>query len=262
MMRYVRLYGRFVAFSFSRALEFRLDFFFRVVMDCAYYAVNLAFYKVIFLHTSMLGGWREDQALVFAAGYLLLDALNMTVFANNMWVLPILINRGDLDYYLVRPVSSLFFVSLREFAANSFLNLVMAAGILIWALGQYADAISPWRLGLYLLLLVNGTLLYHMLRLSTIIPVFWMHSGRGFEQLYWGLQRFMERPDGIFRGWLRRVLLSLLPFSLMASFPARLFLEEFSWSILGHIMLVTVLLALFVRWFWSRGLRAYSSASS
>ena len=45
-----------------------------------------------------------------------------------MWWLPMLINRGDLDYYLVRPVSTLFFVSFRDFAANSFVNLVIATG--------------------------------------------------------------------------------------------------------------------------------------
>ena len=66
---------------------------------------------------------------VFLAGIFMSDALHMTIFANNMWMLPILINKGDLDYYLVRPVSPLFFLSLRDFAANSFLNLVIASGI-------------------------------------------------------------------------------------------------------------------------------------
>ena len=43
------------------------------------------------------------------------DAIHMTVFSNNMWWFPIFINRGDLDYYLIRPVSSLFFLSLRDY---------------------------------------------------------------------------------------------------------------------------------------------------
>ena len=262
MIRYLRLYAHFVRFSFSRALEFRFDFFFRVVMDLAYYGVNIAFYKVIFLHTGTLGGWTEDQALVFAAGYLLLDAVNMTVFANNTWLLPLTINRGDLDYHLVRPVSSLFFLSVREFAANSFLNLVFACGLLGFALANYAGPFGISDVVLYVLLLLNGAFMYHLLRLTTIIPVFWMQYGRGFEQLYWGLTRFMERPDGIFRGWARRVLVTVLPFSLMASFPARIFMEGIRLDMLLHICGVTALLFLFVLWFWRQGLRAYSSASS
>ena len=132
MKRYLSLYLHFLRFSFSRAMEFRLNFFFRVVMDIVYYAVNLAFFSIIYQHTSLLGGWTLDQVYVFVCGFLFVDALHMTVFANNHWWLPLFINRGDLDYYLVRPVSSLWFLSLRDFAANSFLNLVIAGGLLVW----------------------------------------------------------------------------------------------------------------------------------
>ena len=63
--------------------------------------------------------------MVFVGSVFVADALIMTVFSNNLWWLPIYVNRGDVDYYLVRPVSSLFMLSLRDFAANSFLNLLM-----------------------------------------------------------------------------------------------------------------------------------------
>lgn len=262
MIRYLRLYAYFLRFSFSKALEFRLDFFFRVVMDLLYYAVNLAFYLLIYLHTDLLGGWNREEMMVFVAAYLIVDALNMTFFANNMWWLPIFINRGDLDYYLIRPVSSLFFLSLREFAANSFLNLLIAASIMAWALSRLPSPPEPARLLFFLLLLINGAFLYHLVRLLTIIPVFWLHSGRGFEQIFWNLARFKERPDRIFSGWTRRVLLGILPFGLMTSFPARLFLDPFDPILLLHIIVVTALFFIGVVLFWRRGLRAYSSASS
>ncbi len=262
MLRYLKLYGNFVRFSLSRALEFRADFYFRVFMDILFYGVNIAFYKLIFLHTGQLAGWREDQMMVFVAGYLVVDALNMTIFANNMWWLPTYINRGDLDYYLIRPVSSLFFLTLRDFAANSFLNLIFSMGILVWALHGLNGPVTFGGVVLYLALLINGTFLYQCLRMLTVIPVFWLHSGRGFEQIYWSMTRFMERPDRIFTGWVGRILLSILPFSLMASLPARLFLERFSWVTLGHVSLVTVVFAGTVVLFWRAGLRAYSSASS
>ena len=64
-MRYLTLYAHFLRFSFSRAMEFRLNFFFRVVMDVVYYVVNLAFFTVIYQHTTLLGGWTLDQVYVF-----------------------------------------------------------------------------------------------------------------------------------------------------------------------------------------------------
>jgi ABC-2 type transport system permease protein len=262
MWRYLKLYYYFVRFSLSRAMEFRMDFFFRIVMDVLFYLVNISFYKIIFLNTSLLGGWNEAQMLVFVAGYLVVDALNMTIFSNNAWWLPIYINKGELDYYLVRPVSSLFFLSLRDFAVNSFMNLLMAIGILVWALWQYPVPLGLGRLLLFGTLLINGTLLYHLFHLLTIIPVFWVHSGRGIEQVFWGFSRSMERPDRIFYGWVRKFLTTIIPFSLMASFPARILLEGIDWRLLSNIIVVTILFFLVIVWLWRMGLRAYSSASS
>ena len=262
MMRYLRLYLCFLRFSFSKAMEFRVDFFFRVVMDTVYYGIHLAFFAVVYQHTALLGGWDLDQVLIFAAGFFVIDGLHMTVFANNMWWMPHHINKGDLDYYLVRPVKPLFMLSVRDFAANSFLNLVIACGILAWALGRYPHPLSAADITLYVLLLINGTFVYYLVHLAFIIPVFWTHSNRGFGDLFHRMQAFMERPDRIFKGWLRRLLVTALPFSLMVSMPARVVLEEWTGMLLVHVLGITVLLFIGVMAFWKAALRSYASASS
>ncbi|MDC0357988.1 ABC-2 family transporter protein [Oligoflexia bacterium] len=262
MLRYLRLYLYFLRFSFSKAMEFRVDYWTRVLMDVVYYMTGLGFYKIVFLHTAQLGGWDESQALVFLAAYFVLDALHMTLYANNMWILPFLVNEGALDYYLVRPVSSLFFLSLREFAANSFVNLIMAVGIFIWALGNLSTPIDLGNLVVFILLIFNGVLLYYLLRMFFILPVFWTLSAKGGESLFFAISRFTDRPDGIFYGATRLLLVTLLPFSLMVSFPAQVMFEGANWGIVLHILGVTAGFALALAFLWGRALRAYSSASS
>ena len=243
-------------------MEFRLDFFFRIVMDTCFYGIHLAFYAVLYQHTALLGGWNLDQVLIFAAAFFVVDAVHMTVFANNLWWLPFLINKGDLDYYLVRPVSPMFILSLRDFAANSFVNLFIALGIMGWALARYPAAIAPGDLAMFALLLAMGAFIYYLLHLAFLIPVFWTHSGRGFGDLYFRMQAFMEKPDRIFKGWLRRALVTVLPFSLMASLPSHAVLEGWDWTLPAHMAAATALLWLAVAGFWRLGLKYYSSASS
>lgn len=262
MGRYLRLYGHFVRFSLSKAMEFRFDFFFRVFMDLAYYGIQIAFYNVVFLQTAALGGWNRDQALVFLGGYLVVDGIGMTFFSNNLWWLPSAVNHGDLDYYLVRPVSSLFFLTLRDFAANSLINLIFALGILGWAVSRLPQLPGPGTCALYLVMIAAGALLHGLLHLLLLIPVFWMHSAGSLHGIFYSFSRFMERPDRIFTGWTRRVLVTVFPFCLMASFPARVFLEGPDWRIVSHFAVVLAALFAFVAWFWGKGLRAYSSASS
>jgi ABC-2 type transport system permease protein len=234
----------------------------RIVMDLVYYAVAIAFFRVLFLHTAILGGWNESQMMVFVSGYLIVDAINMTVFANNLWGLAPIINKGELDYYLVRPVSSLFFLSLRDFAANSFVNLICAFGIFVWAIHGY----TPWpgfaKVGLFFLMLLNGSIIFASLNIMANALTFWTHSPRGFGELVWHMTKFSEKPDRIYSGLTRKILTLVLPFAIISSFPARLLLESFSWQILLHMVAVAIVLIALLILLWERGLRDYSSASS
>lgn len=261
-MRYLRLYLNFVRFSFSKAMEFRLDFFFRFFMDCVFYAVNIAFYYLLFQHTSSLGGWRFDQVLVFAGGVFAIDALVMTLFSTNLWNLPFAINKGELDYHLTRPVSSLFFLTTREFAANSFMNMVVACGYWIWAIAHLQQEVSAAQVILYILLVLNGAFLFFLLHLIAILPVFWTGSPRGLAGIFWTLESFMERPHRIYAGWLRWILVTILPFSLMSSVPAEILFDGIRLEIIINAVAVTAVLFAFTLWLWGRGLRNYSSASS
>lgn len=261
-MRYLRLYAHFVKFSFSRAMEFRLDFFFRIVMDCVFYAVQLGFFRVLYDHTDFLGGWTIDQVYVFVAGFLFVDAVHMTVFANNTWWFPTLVNRGDLDYHLVRPVSSLFMLSVREFAANSFLNLVIASAIVVWALVRYPDPLGGIAIAVYLALLLVGAFLYYVLHMISLVPVFWLHSAEGLREIFLASSRLSERPHQIFGDWLRRALTSFVPFALIASWPAHLLFDGLAAGPILHSLGVAAAAFATLVLFWRRGLRAYSSASS
>jgi ABC-2 type transport system permease protein len=260
--RYLRLFGHFVLFSFSKGFEFRFDFYMRILMDVAYYAVAIAFFKIILMHTPNLGGWTEPQMMVFISAYCMVDAINMTLFANNMWQFPSLVNRGDLDYYLIRPVSSLFFISLRDFAANSFVNLLITGGLMFWAVSRYPEPITAWKIVLFVFLVVNGAAIFYCMNAMSNMLVFFTHSSEGFGHMIWTMMKLGERPDRIYTGILRRLVLFVLPFALVASYPTRIAIEEFDWRILFHILGVTVGLFTVTLIVWNRALRSYSSASS
>ncbi len=262
MKRYVRLYLYFLRFSFSRAMEFRLDFFSRIIMDIFYYAINIGFYKLIFIHTTLLGGWNMDQMMLFISGFLIIDAISMTVFANNLWMITEYINKGDMDYYLIRPVSSLFFLSVRDFAANSFVNLIMAVGIMIWSLRNYPKVLHWYMVLFFIIMIILGAYLRYLVRMIFIIPSFWLLSGRGFETVFFSLNRFIERPHRIFTGAVRVILTTVLPFSVMASFPAGVLLDNSDIVMVLHFFLIIVIFHFVIIKFWAKGLKAYSSASS
>ncbi|MCB0348164.1 MAG: ABC-2 family transporter protein [Bdellovibrionales bacterium] len=262
ILRYLKLYRQFLLFSISKTAEFRMDFFARIIMDVIYYGTNIYFFKVIFLHSSALAGWTESQVMVFVGIFLMMDGLNMTIFANNLWWISNLVNKGELDYYLLRPVSSLFFLSTREVAINSFINLLFAGGIFAWAIASYPHSISWDRYLLMSFLFVLGFLLYFFLRIIFILPVFWTHGGKGGELVFWTLNRLLERPDRIFRSWMRVVVITILPFGVMSSYPAHVLWEADVWPFVTGSVVVTLVFGFLTVALWKFALRSYSSASS
>ncbi len=231
-------------------------------MDLAYYGVSIAFFKILFLNTPALGGWTEPQVMIFVGAHLVLDAIQMTVISSNLWELPAAINKGEVDYYLVKPVSTLFFLSFREFAVNSVVNLGIAAGFLSWALYQYPEPFSALRLISFIFFLLIGFFIYYGVRLLVALPVFWLQSPYGLERIFYSMMPLMERPDAIFRGPLRLIILTILPFGLMVSFPARIFFEGVTVLRAVHMLGTTVLLWVVVLAVWRAGLKNYASASS
>lgn len=262
-MRYFRLYLYFLRFSFSKAMEFRVDFFFRVVMDIVFYVMQFLFFDIIYQYTPILGGWTKDQMTIFVCTFIFVDAFHMTFFASNTWWLPIAINRGDLDYYLTKPVSSFFFLGFKEFAANSLMNLILATALLTGALIQFSGSFSFFELSIFTLLLLNGAFLYFTTYLIFLLTVFWTGSSRGFSDVFFSVEKVFQKPDGIFTGYFRRFFLTFLPFSIMASYPTKYLLEpEFRLNIIYEVVVASIFVYLLVSILWRRGLKNYSSASS
>jgi len=262
MRRYLRLYAAFVRFAVQRSLQFRLDFFFRVGMDVIWNLHYLVFFGVLELKTPTIGGWDRDQIRIFLGSLFVVDGAQMTLFANNHWAFPGLVNKGDLDYHLLRPISPLFMVSVRDFAVNSFLNFLIAVGILVWAFARFPGPIPASSVLLYVTGLLLGLVIHHALHFLALLPVFWMQGGSGLRDVFFVVDSVNARPIGIFKGWVYRFFTVVLPLGVICNFPVRLLFEDGKAGTMLHIVAAAALSFAAMVFTWRRGLRAYGSASS
>jgi ABC-2 type transport system permease protein len=260
-VRYLRLYGHFLRFSFARSAQFRVDFLFRVAMDTLWYGHYLVFFAVLTAQTGTVGGYDVHEMRLFTGTLFVVDAFHMTFTANGLWTFPLLVNKGDLDYHLLRPVSTLYVVGLRDVSVPSSINLLMATGVLVWAVATYPHAI-PWTSWLaYVPLLFVGLSIHAGLHLLSLLPTFWTQSTRGLRDVFWTSCDYANRPVGVYRGWIRRLVL-LVPLAFVVSYPTRVLIEGPRASIVLPSLLAGVATWVVVAITWRRGLRAYGSASS
>ncbi|MBC7530708.1 MAG: ABC-2 family transporter protein [Oligoflexus sp.] len=259
-MRYLRIYLNFMRFAASRAMQFRAELGFRICMDVVFYAIFLGFYKIIYSHTPSLGGWTEEQALIFVSGFMVVDALQMTFFADMYHSFQILYRQGALDHYLTKPISSWFFVGFRYINFASLANVLISGSILTWAIVHYQGTLHWWAIAVYILLLICAAFLYFLVLFSLLMVVFWWENADAMMAVYFEGVNFASRPHHIFKGFVRGMLMTFVPFSVFASVPAQALFEQVGWMSVLHVLLVVLLFLGINLTVWNFGLKRYASS--
>ncbi len=260
LLHYIKVYGRFLSTGFVQALEFRVHFFLLIFMDLAFYISSLASVHIIFDHVSQIGGWNREQFLFFTTVMLCINQLTMSFISESFWRFPVLLRTGELDFYLLKPIGSIFTVFFRFIRPGSMVNVLFTGSTLIY-FGLQID-LSWYSWVLLPFLIVMGFILQNSIELVITCSMFWMLEGTGINFLRMELQQLARWPDFIYSAFVYRFLSVLLPILLIGSAPVR-FLFNYG----DFFPMIGMAAAILVFWgilgvSWSAGLKAYESASS
>ncbi|MFQ3678717.1 MAG: ABC-2 family transporter protein, partial [Fimbriimonadaceae bacterium] len=114
MQRYLRVYRTFFLSSIARELEFRANFFAKVAQNLVWVGFAILILLVIYANTDSLAGWSRGDAMILMGTTFLLQAV-LGAFFMALMEIPEQVRRGTLDYILVRPLDSQYWVSMRKF---------------------------------------------------------------------------------------------------------------------------------------------------
>jgi ABC-2 type transport system permease protein len=261
MLFRLRLWGLFVAQALSREMEYRLPLWLSFLIDVVWYAVQVGLFELIYLHTPAVAGWSREEMAVFLGTLFTVDALNMALFSTNFWRIPQSVLTGELDFYLLKPVSPFFLVFLRYPNVASFLNLAVALTVLLYGLSM-TGVPSVWSAVAYPVFLVNGLLC--MLSFQALIGAVAIRilAAEGIQQTFHILYQFGMKPDSIYTPLVRRILLYVFPMGLVASVPARVVLGKAPLELIIAGVLIPPVLLLLSRAAFMRALRFYTGASA
>src|SRR5689334_16922942 len=112
-MRYLRLLAVFYRTSVQTDMEYRVDFFTRIVASLLGLLTTVGALSIAYHYTPALKGWTFAQALVLLAVYYLMNGLIEMFIAPNMRQVMQQVRDGTLDFVLLKPVSAQFMASFR-----------------------------------------------------------------------------------------------------------------------------------------------------
>lgn len=265
LVRYWRLWKAFVRNCFSRQLEFQVDFLVTFGAELIFQASNTALFLVIFARdeVSTLGEWGIGETLVLLGSVFIIDALMMVFIFGNLIHLPSQINKGEIDHVLLKPVDAQFFLSTRYVRPQNIMPIFAGTALVIFGVIEAGVSLDAGRIAAYLALLANGLVILYSTFFSFQCLAFWLVSAQGFEGGYFMVYNFLLKPDSIFHGILRRLLVFVVPTIIISSLPTRMLLGmEVDLWLLPWAVASALLTLVGSRIVFKRGLRRYESASS
>lgn len=258
----LRVATTFLRIGALNEMQYRINFFLQLLQSLVALGTALVVIALVFQYTTELAGWAPYELLVVLGVHLLLGGFIRAVVQPNMQLLMDDIREGKLDHVLTKPVDAQLLISVRQFAFWQLVDVMVGAGVVVFAVAQLGDRISLAAIATFMVTLVLGMVIVYCFWLVITTGAFWIIRMEHVAELFNGLYQAGRWPVTVYPGWLRVVFTVIVPLAFAVTVPAEALTGRATGAALGLSVGFTVALAGFTRWFWRVGLRNYSGASA
>ncbi|MEM1108772.1 MAG: ABC-2 family transporter protein [Planctomycetota bacterium] len=269
MKRYLTTLKLFWSTSIAAEMEYRANFVLAALQSAGALGGAVFVLWSLFRTGYEVGGWTWPQALLVVAAYTILDGFQATVLAPNREQVGEMVREGNLDFVLLKPMDTQFWLSARKLRIWGVPNLLLGFGLAVFAvsrldltggeLGVLSFAGALFRFALPMLL--GLVILYALGYILSTVTVWFVKM----NNITLALQALLEAgryPVSAYPHAYRVFFTFILPVAFMTTVPARFVFGDAGLSTLAAALAIAAFLLLFSRTFWRFALRHYTSASS
>jgi ABC-2 type transport system permease protein len=247
--------------------QFRTSFFLFMVSQATVAISDFAAIAVIFSAVDDLAGWSGPEvAFLYAIsgiGFGLADVVISPVEMTSRHI-----KAGTFDQFLIRPVGAMWQVLGTEFAIRRMGRTFQPFVVLAIALTLVDLDWTPAHVLLIGLTVVSSTAIFGALWVITSAVSFWTVETQEIANSFtYGGDFLTDFPIDVFSGWLRRLVIFVVPLASVCYLPAvELFDKPMPYDMPGIVAwsgpVVALGISLLARFVWGQGIRHYRSTGS
>ncbi|WP_328720281.1 ABC transporter permease [Streptomyces sp. NBC_00247] len=260
----VRFVVRSTVLNIRARMQYRGEFLLEIFNGILWQTSILVFATVILARFPGMAGWSSGEILMMASMRMLSHAIFALVFSNVVKV-PFMVLDGKFDGYLTRPLPVYLQVLTSSFGVHALGDLLVAGGLLAWALGHVTITWTLLHVVYLAVAVVSGALLEGALHTAIACLGIRRPGSDGFsvwvDEL---MSTFGSYPLSIFPVPVKAALTFGLPLAFVAFLPLSVVLGQIpSDGILhwGAVLSPLLGIALFslTQVLWKASLNQYSS---
>lgn len=261
MRRYWQIYRTFLVSSFARELEFRANFFAKILQNAIWMVFFVLILLVVYRNTNSVAGWSRGDSFVLAATIFMMTSIGTAIFMS-LTEIPQHVRQGTLDFVVTKPIDSQFWISTRRFNFDKIGTMV--AGIALMAVGlsqaKAHPGIAEWSAFSILLLASLG--IYYAVSLMLMTTGVWLVRVDNLWVMIETATDVARFPVDIYGLNIRRLLTFALPLAFIATIPASQLIHGANWGMVALGSVWALVFCVLARMFWKFAMRHYTSASS
>ena len=260
--KYFNVYTNFLQTSLASELEYKTNIVIDLLTAILSLIGSIFLLSIFFQNNIEIGGWEFKQALIIQAIYTILNGITNTWFNPNLTEIVKHIREGTLDFVLLKPVDSQFFISLKKIAPSGFLEIMLGFFLLLYCFRINEININLSFLTISVITLICSiSILYSLWFFISTTTIWFVKTWNATEVLrsFLYIGRF---PLTSFSYSLRIFFSIFIPIAFITSIPSEVILGQ---SAIWKIFLEISICAIFLfssRKFWFFALKFYTSASS
>ena len=260
MKKYLQIIGLFWSTSIAAELEYRLNFVI-ASLSSVLSLVGSFFSLFLFYRTGYtFSGWSWQEAMIVLGVFTFLQGISSTFLEPNLNRIVVQVEQGTLDFVLLKPISSQFWLSFRSLSIWGVPDLVIALAILVYAGGQLN--LSPLNYILAILPIIAGCIILYSLWFFLAATSIWFVKIYNVTEVLRGLLEAGRFPISAYPFSYRIFFTFVIPIVFLTTIPSETILGRYSNHMELGSSVLAILLLFLVNLFWRYALRFYTSASS
>lgn len=264
-MRYLLTLWRFWYAAVAAEMEYRANFLVSIIGSVM--LLGIALYSIfIFYRTGYeMGDWTYAEATMVVGLFTILSGLQGMLLAPNRMRVTELVREGTLDFVLLKPMDTQFWLSVRSISIWSFPDILLGTAVLVWA-GSFAEdgpGLGIWDYVKGLPAVMLGLLVLYALGFILSTLTVWFVKLFNITMAMDALLEAGRYPIAAYPRAYQLFFTFVIPVAFMTTVPAAVMLERTSaWLWLAIAAGFAAVLLLMARLFWKFAMRYYTSASS
>lgn len=259
--KYIRVYKALFSLNFSVLTAYSGGFYAMMAGSIVWGSFQYISILLLTSGVKSMFGWTRNELIILTAAYSFFWGIFHFVFARNFNQIPRIIDYGDLDGILAKPMDSQFLLSFSIMNFTGLFRTVLGFIILVYVLSISHVAIHLINVvGFFVLGLCGLTLIYSFWYIIATLLIWYPRLSNLIELLYsvTGISRY---PPQIIYEVKNYLLFFLLPLTFAMATPTKMLLNKVLLGDVTTLLFFTVLIFFTSRWFWKFALRFYTSAS-